>query len=165
MDEVAHALGMDPFEVRRRNLVRADEFPYTSVTGLVYDSGSFLEALELVLEDGGYTEMRELQEQARREGRLLGVGFACYTEQTAHTTTEFIKRGVPIIFGYDSAIVRMDPSGDVSVQVSSHSHGQGHETTFAQIVADELGIPMESIRVSFGDTASTPITGTHLRQP
>lgn len=156
MDEVAHALGMDPFEVRRRNLVRADEFPYTSVTGLVYDSGSFLEALELVLEDGGYTEMRELQEQARREGRLLGVGFACYTEQTAHTTTEFIKRGVPIIFGYDSAIVRMDPSGDVSVQVSSHSHGQGHETTFAQIVADELGIPMESIRVSFGDTASTP---------
>jgi len=156
MDEVAHALGMDPFEVRRRNLVRPDEFPYTSVTGLVYDSGSFLESLDLVIEDGGYAEMRRLQAEARAEGRLLGIGFACYTEQTAHTTNEFIKRGVPIIFGYDSAIVRMDPSGDVIVQVSSHNHGQGHETTFAQIVADELGVPMESVRICFGDTAQTP---------
>jgi carbon-monoxide dehydrogenase large subunit len=156
MDEVGHALGIDPLEVRRRNLIQPDEFPYRSVTGLMYDSGSFLESLELVLEDGGYEEMRKLQEQARLEGRFLGIGFACYTEQTAHTTSEFIKRGVPIIFGYDAAVVRMDPSGDVIVQVSSHSHGQGHETTFAQLVADELGIPLGAIRVSFGDTSATP---------
>jgi carbon-monoxide dehydrogenase large subunit len=156
MDEVAHTLGLDPFEVRRRNLVQPDQFPYTSVTGLVYDSGSFVESLDLVLKDDRYEEMRKLKEQALLEGRYLGIGFACYTEQTAHTTSEFIKRGVPIIFGYDSAIVRMDPSGDVLVQVSSHNHGQGHETTFAQIVADELGVPMGSIRISFGDTSATP---------
>lgn len=156
MDEVAHVLGLDPLEVRRRNIVRPEDFPYTSVTGLVYDSGSLAEALELVIEDGRYEEMRKLQEQARLEGRYLGIGFAHYTEQTAHTTSEFIKRGVPIIFGYDAAIVRMDPSGDVLVQVSSHNHGQGHETTFAQVVADELGVPIESVRVAFGDTSATP---------
>jgi carbon-monoxide dehydrogenase large subunit len=156
MDEVAHALGLDPLEVRRRNLVRDDEFPYESVTGLVYDSGSFHEALEKVCVDGGLEEMRREQREAREQGRLLGVGFACYTEQTAHTTNEFIKRGVPIIFGYDAAIVRMDPSGQVSVHVSTHSHGQGHETTYAQIVADQLGIGLHDVRISFGDTASTP---------
>jgi aerobic carbon-monoxide dehydrogenase large subunit len=156
MDEVANALGLDPLEVRRRNLVRDDEFPYESVTGLVYDSGSFHAALERVCEHGGLDEMRRMQREAAAEGRLLGVGFACYTEQTAHTTNEFIKRGVPIIFGYDSAVVRMDPSGQVSVHVSTHSHGQGHETTYAQIVADQLGVGLGDVRVSFGDTASTP---------
>jgi len=156
MDEVAHALGMDPVEVRRRNLVRPDEFPYTSVTGLVYDSGSFQESLERVCEVGGYEELRREQAEARAEGRYLGIGIACYTEQTAHTTTEFVKRAVPIIFGYDSANVRMDPSGKVTVQTSTHSHGQGHETTIAQVVADRLTIPLEDVRVTFGDTGATP---------
>lgn len=156
MDELAHRLGMDRFEVRRRNLVRTDEFPYTSVTGLVYDSGSFVESMDLVCERGGLDEMRRRQREARAEGRHLGIGFACYTEQTAHTTTEFAKRGVPIIFGYDSATVRMDPSGKVAVHLSTHSHGQGQETSMAQVVADRLGLPLEDVRVSFGDTSSTP---------
>ncbi len=156
MDEVAHALKLDPLEVRRRNLVRDDEFPYESVTGLIYDSGSFHEALEKVCVDADLDGMRAEQAQARAEGRLLGIGFACYTEQTAHTTKEFIKRGVPIIFGYDTATVRMDPSGKVAVHVSTHSHGQGHETTYAQIVADQLGLELADVRIFFGDTASTP---------
>jgi carbon-monoxide dehydrogenase large subunit len=156
MDEVAHATGLDPLEVRRRNLVRDEDFPYESVTGLAYDSGHLHESLEKVCRDGGLEEMRRKQREARADGRMLGIGYACYIEQTAHTTSEFIKRGVPIIFGYDSAIVRMDPSGDVSVHVSTHSHGQGHETTYAQIVADQLGVGMEAVRVHFGDTASTP---------
>jgi carbon-monoxide dehydrogenase large subunit len=156
MDAVATALGMDPLDVRRRNVIQSDEFPYESVTGLVYDSGSMAEALERVLELADYDELRSRQAAARREGRLLGIGLAHYTEQTAHTTTEFIKRGVPIIFGYDSATVRMDPSGQVLMQVSTHSHGQGHETTYAQIVADELAIPLEHVRVQFGDTSATP---------
>jgi aerobic carbon-monoxide dehydrogenase large subunit len=153
MDEVARATGLDPFEVRRRNLVRPDEFPYQSVTGLVYDSGSFHEALEEVCRQADLDGMRAEQERARAEGRLLGIGFACYTEQTAHTTNEFIKRGVPIIFGYDTATVRMDPSGKVAVYVSTHSHGQGHETTYAQIVADQLGLGLGDVKVFFGDTA------------
>jgi carbon-monoxide dehydrogenase large subunit len=100
--------------------------------------------------------MKRDRDRARGEGRYLGIGVACYTEQTAHTTTEFIKRAVPIIFGYDSAIVRMDPSGKVSVHLSTHSHGQGHETTIAQIVADRFTVPLEDVRISFGDTSSTP---------
>jgi aerobic carbon-monoxide dehydrogenase large subunit len=156
IDEVAHALGIDPVDVRRRNLIAADEFPYESITGLVYDSGSFHESLDKLLAESGYEEIRRTQRRARSEGRFLGVGIACYTEQTAHTTTEFAKRGVPIIFGYDSATVRMDPSGAVNVRVSTHSHGQGHETTMAQVVADALVIPLEHVRVTFGDTDSTP---------
>ncbi|HET6547143.1 MAG TPA: xanthine dehydrogenase family protein molybdopterin-binding subunit, partial [Solirubrobacter sp.] len=136
MDEVAHAVGITPAEVRRRNLVRGDEFPYESVTGLIYDSGSFHEALERALEDADEPGLRARQERLRSEGRHLGIGLACYTEQTAHTTKELAKRGVPIIFGYDSATVRMDPSGQVNVMLSTHSHGQGHETTVAQVVAD-----------------------------
>src|SRR5579864_759141 len=156
VDEVAHALGMDPVEVRRRNLVAPDEFPYESITGLVYDSGSFLESLDKLLADSHYEDLRRQQQAARGEGRFLGLGVALYTEQTAHTTTEFAKRGVPIIFGYDSAIVRMDPSGQVNVRVSTHSHGQGHETTMAQVVADRLSLSLEDVRVTFGDTDSTP---------
>jgi aerobic carbon-monoxide dehydrogenase large subunit len=156
MDAVAEALDLDPLDVRRRNVIRSDEFPYESITGLVYDSGSMTEALEKVLELSDYAALRRRQAEARIQGKLLGIGFAHYTEQTAHTTTEFLKRHVPIIFGYDSAAVRMDPSGKVTVQVSSHSHGQGHETTFAQIVADELGLALNDIRVTFGDTSATP---------
>jgi carbon-monoxide dehydrogenase large subunit len=156
MDAVAAALDLDPLDVRRTNVIRSDEFPYESVTGLVYDSGSMAEALDAVLDLAGYDELRRQQAEARAAGRLLGLGFAHYTEQTAHTTTEFIKRGVPIIFGYDSASLRMDPSGQVVVQVSTHSHGQGHETTYAQIVADELGVPLRDVRVQFGDTSATP---------
>ena len=156
MDAVARALDLDPLEVRRRNLVRADQFPYTSITGLVYDSGSFIESLDKISELVDYAELRRQQLEARKEGRLLGIGVGCFTEQTAHATSEFIQRFVPIIFGYDSAAVRMDPSGRVTVQVSTHSHGQGHETTMAQIVADQLSIPLEDVRVGFGDTSSTP---------
>jgi carbon-monoxide dehydrogenase large subunit len=156
LDEVAHALGMDPLEVRRRNLVRAEDYPYESITGLTYDSGSLVESLDEMTERADYAGLRRLQEEGRAEGRHLGIGFACYTEQTAHTTTEFAKRGVPIIFGYDAALLRMDASGTVSVQLSTHSHGQGHETSMAQIVAQELGLRLEDVRVSFGDTEATP---------
>ncbi|MGI5129733.1 xanthine dehydrogenase family protein molybdopterin-binding subunit [Pseudonocardia sp. CA-107938] len=156
MDAVAAELGMDRVEIRKRNLVQPDQFPYESVTGLLYDSGSFTESLDKLLVDGGHAEMVQVQKEAREEGRYLGIGIACYTEQSAHATSEFVKRGVPIIFGYDTSTVRMDPSGQVVVQLSTHSHGQGHETTFAQIVADQLGLSLDDIRVQFGDTAQTP---------
>lgn len=156
LDEVAHRLGMDPLEVRRRNYVQADDFPYTSVTGMIYDSGSFVESLDKVASEADYQGLRREQERAREQGRLLGIGFASYTEQTAHGSAEWAKRGVEIVPGFDTSLVRMDPSGMVTVQLSTHSHGQGHETTIAQIVADELSLPLERIRVLFGDTATAP---------
>ena len=153
MDTVAATLGIDQAEVRRRNLVRPDDFPYTSVTGLIYDSGSMLESLDLALAHADEAAFRKEQADARAVGRYLGLGMAVYTEQTAHTFTEFAKRGIPQTFGYETATVRMDPSGQLTVFLSVHSHGQGLETTMAQIAADALGVDLDSVRVSFGDTA------------
>jgi carbon-monoxide dehydrogenase large subunit len=152
MDAIAEELGLDRAEVRRRNLVTADEFPYTSVTGLVYDSGSFRESLDLALSEAGVAAFRQQQADARAAGRYLGMGMAVYTEQTAHTFVEFAKRGMPMTFGFETATVRMDPSGQVTLHVSVHSHGQGLETTLAQVAADSLGVDMADVRVCFGDT-------------
>ena len=151
MDAVADALGMDPVEVRRRNLIRDDEFPYTSATGFVYDNASLIESLDRVCAEAGYDRMRERRRRARLEGRLLGIGVVTFIEQTAPAVDE----GVPINFRYDSAIVRLDPSGSATVQLGTHSHGQGHETTIAQIVADQLTIPLDRIRILYGDTQQT----------
>jgi carbon-monoxide dehydrogenase large subunit len=152
MDAVAEHVGLDRAEVRRRNLVAPGEFPYTSVTGLVYDSGSYVESLDRVTEQAGAAGFAAEQAAARAEGRLLGLGLAVYTEQTAHTTTEFAKRGIPMVFGYETSRVRMDPSGHATLHVSVHSHGQGLETTLAQVAADALGLDLAAVRVSFGDT-------------
>lgn len=152
MDAIADDLRLDRAEVRRRNLVRPEDFPYTSVTGLYYDSGSYVESLDLALEKAGYDDLRAEQARGREQGRYLGIGVTTYTEQTAHTTTEFMKRGIPMTFGFETATVRMDPSARVTVHASIHSHGQGLETTLAQIAADELGLPLANVRVSFGDT-------------
>jgi aerobic carbon-monoxide dehydrogenase large subunit len=152
IDQVARALDMDRVELRRRNLVRAEDFPYTSVTGMVYDSASLIESLDKVVDQARYREMLARQEKARSEGRYLGVGIATYIEQTAPPGDE----GFPMTFKWESAIVRMDPSGSVTVHLATHSHGQGHETTMAQIVADQLAIPMERIRIFYGDTMTSP---------
>lgn len=153
VDAVAAELDLDPVEVRRRNLVPVEAMPYTSVTGLQYDSGDFEATLDAGLETFDYAGVRERQAAAREQGRYLGIGVASYVEQTAHGTTEFVKRGLPIIFGFDTSRVRMEPSGHVSVHVTTHSHGQGHETSMAQMVADVLAVPIEDVRVHFGDTA------------
>jgi carbon-monoxide dehydrogenase large subunit len=151
MDSVANALGMDPIEVRKRNLIRRDEFPYTSITGFLYDDASLVESLDMVREKAAYEAMRRRQEEARREGRYLGIGVVTFIEQTAPP----VDNGLPLNIRMESAIVRMDPSGSVTVQLGTHSQGQGHETTIAQIVADQLSIPMGDIRVLYGDTQST----------
>ena len=156
LDDAARALGIDPVEIRLRNYVPDDAYPYTAVTGLIYDSASLQASLRRAADHIGYAAFREEQRAARAEGRHLGVGFGTYIEQTAHATNEFVKRGVPIVFGYDTVTVAMDPSGKVAVDSSLHSHGQGHETTFAQIVAERLGVPIGDVRVRFGDTQSAP---------
>lgn len=152
MDAVAQELRIDPVEIRRRNLIPADEMPFTTVTGLEYDSGDFAATFDKACELLDYEQARRHQAAERRNGRYLGIGVGCYVEQTAHGTTEFVKRGLPINFGFDSSRVRMDPSGHVVVHVTSHSHGQGHETSMAQIVADVLDIGIDDVRIKFGDT-------------
>jgi carbon-monoxide dehydrogenase large subunit len=122
------------------------------VTGLVYDSGSFREALELALEHADEPAFRRAQSEDRARGHHRGMGLAVYTEQTAHTFAEFAKRGIAMTFGSETATVRMDPSGKVTVHVSVHSHGQGLETTLAQVAVDSLGVGLDDIRVAFGDT-------------
>lgn len=152
MDAVAHETGIDPLELRRRNLVRADQMPHTTASGLEYDSGDFEATFRKAAEILDYDATREQQEEQRGEGRYLGIGVGSYVEQTAHGAAEFVKRGLPVIFGYDTSRIRIDATGNVLVHPTSHSHGQGHETTIAQVVADALGIEIERIRVVYGDT-------------
>ena len=152
MDRAAHHLGIDRVEIRRRNLLRSDDYPWRSASGLVYDSGSLLESLERVLELGDFSGLLRRQVEDRRAGRLFGIGLAVFTEQTAHTTQEFAQRGVPIVFGYETARVRLDASGTAVVSASIHDHGQGLETTLAQIAAERLGLTLDQVRVEYGDT-------------
>jgi carbon-monoxide dehydrogenase large subunit len=154
VEDVARALGRESLEIRRLNYLQAQDYPYTSVTGMVYDSGSLGPAQEKVVEAIGYANIRAEQRRLRGEGRYLGIGFGSFVEQTAHTPRSM--SGSPISLGYDQVAVAMDPSGQVTVESSLHSHGQGHETILAQVVADRLGVRLEDVRVTFGDTRSAP---------
>jgi aerobic carbon-monoxide dehydrogenase large subunit len=154
MDEIARELGLDPAEVRRRNLIR--EFPYRTAMGLEYDPGSYAESMEKALEHVGYEALRRAPRE-RGGGRVrIGVGVAVYNEQTAHGTPDFEVRGTPIETGYESLALRMDPDGAVVVHTGLQSHGQSYETILAQVVAEELGVEFGTVRVVHGDTASSP---------
>jgi aerobic carbon-monoxide dehydrogenase large subunit len=156
MDQVARELGMDPVEVRRRNMVRSEDFPYHTSSGNVYDRGSYLESLDELETVADLAGLRRWQADQQASGRYIGIGIASFVEQTAHGVAEYVARKVEMIFGYDTAVVRIDPGGHATVLVGIHSHGQGLETTLAQIAADELGLPMKDVRVVFGDTESCP---------
>ena len=143
VDLLARELGMTPIEIRRRNFIPPDAFPYRTATGLTYDSGDYENALARVLEFADYDALRAEQTRLRAEGRYLGIGLVTATE---------ISGGGP----FESADVRVEPSGAVTVSTGISPHGQGEETTFAQIVADELGVAMSDIIVVHGDTARTP---------
>jgi carbon-monoxide dehydrogenase large subunit len=150
----AYELGIEPAELRRRNFVRADEFPYTSATGFVYDSGDYERALDLALERSGYRDLRDEQRRAREEGRLIGIGLASFTEVVgAGPSRDYDILGIKM---FDSAELRVHPTGKAILKLGVKSQGQGHETTFAQIVAHELGIPPEDVLVQEGDTDNTP---------
>jgi carbon-monoxide dehydrogenase large subunit len=156
MQKAAVRVGVDAVEIRRRNLISADEFPYESPTGVVYDPGSYIESLEKCAEALDLSTWRVRQEEARREGRLVGLGFSSFAERTGYGTRTFALRKMGITPGLDNAHLRMDPSGNVTVMVGTCGHGQGHQTTLAQIAADELGIDPKDVLVRQGDTESTP---------
>ena len=155
VDIVAIHLGLDPVQVRRRNLIPPEAFPFRTVTGLTYDSGNYGLLLDRALELAGYRHLRERQEQARQEGRLVGIGVAAYVELGGATPSRAAAlEGSPPL--WEVANVIADPSGSVTIRVGTACHGQGHETTFAQIAASVLDIPLELFRVEFGDTSRDP---------
>jgi len=156
MQKAARRLGISEVEIRRRNLVQADEFPYRAITGLLYDRGSYTESLAKAAGIVDYEHWRERQAQARSAGRLIGLGISCFAERSAYGSEVFAARKMALTPGYENAHIRMDGSGSAIVSVSTHSHGQGHATTFAQVAADQLGIDPRSVIVRYGDTDETP---------
>jgi carbon-monoxide dehydrogenase large subunit len=154
MDKAANEFGIAPDEIRRRNLVRT--FPYTSVTGLVFDEASYLQTLDMAVAAADIPAFRYRQKEARRIGRYLGLGIATFSERTGYGTPAFAARGMEITPGWETVELAMDPSGFVEARIGASPHGQGLRTTLAQIVADELGIAPERVKVVHGDTDRTP---------
>lgn len=148
MDIVAAELKMDPVEVRRKNFPAASEFPFHTATGLDYDSGDYETALDKALDLSGYAKLREEQTKARAEGKIIGIGMSSYVEICALGPSQAMPAG-----GWESATVRIEPTGKVTVMTGASPHGQGQETSFAQIAADELGVDLHDITVIHGDTA------------
>ena len=142
MDTAARTLGLDPAELRRRNFIPANRFPYRTITGQSYDSGDYPQALDRALAAADYTGLRRRQAERRARGEIVGVGLASYVE--------------PCALGWESGSIRVERSGRVTAITGSSAHGQGHETTFAQVVADHLGVTPDEVTVLHGDTRSGP---------
>jgi carbon-monoxide dehydrogenase large subunit len=155
IDAVARALALDPVEVRRRNMLDERDLPYTTATALRYRSVYPRETLERALAGFDYAERRREQAAARGAGRIVGIGVATYVEPNTYGS-EFYKTAGIAGSGHDAALVRIEPSGAVSAQIGVVSQGQGHLTTVAQALADELAVPIDTVRVHAGDTAAAP---------
>src|SRR5262249_46023083 len=142
MDTAARALGMDPAEIRIRNFIAAKDFPFRTATGQVYDSGDYRLALETAMAAADYEGLRRAQAERRKRGEIVGIGLCSYVE--------------PCALGWESGSIKVERSGRVTAITGSSAHGQGHETTFAQIVADHLGVTPDDVVVVHGDTRSGP---------
>jgi carbon-monoxide dehydrogenase large subunit len=154
MDVAAKRLGIDPIEIRRRNLI--ESFPHRSPTGLVYDEGSYKEAMEVAVKALDVPAFRKRQAEARAAGRYVGIGFSVFSERTGYGTPAYAARGMDIVPGYELVECAMDPSGFVEVRIGSSPHGQGLKTALAQLISDELGVDPSKVRVISGDTDATP---------
>ena len=162
IDAIARQVGREPWEVRHDNLVPASAMPYDNVTRKHYDSGDYQKSLLLAKERIEFDRWRERQKRGEADGRRIGIGFATYCEQSAHGTAVFASWGLPLVPGFDQATVRVTPDGGLEVRVGVHSHGQGMETTLAQVANEILGVDIARIRVIHGDTGQTPYsTGTY----
>jgi carbon-monoxide dehydrogenase large subunit len=148
VDMLADELNMDPAEIRLKNFVHNDEFPFPTATGLTYDSGDYAAPLKKVLDMAGYEKLRAEQEEGRKQGKLMGIGISTYGEICALGPSPATPAG-----GWESATVKIEPTGKVTVLTGASPHGQGEETTFAQIAADELGVGIDDVLVVHGDTS------------
>jgi carbon-monoxide dehydrogenase large subunit len=157
MDELAHELGMDPMELRRKNWITHEEFPFTTVCGLTYDSGNYEAATDRALELIGWDELRAEQQQRRerKDPVQLGLGISTFTEMCGLAPSRVLGSLAYGAGGWESASVRMLATGKVEVVTGSSAHGQGHETAFSQIVADRLGVAFEDVVIIHGDTQSS----------
>ncbi|MEM4354367.1 MAG: xanthine dehydrogenase family protein molybdopterin-binding subunit [Candidatus Caldarchaeum sp.] len=156
MNDAAQQLGLDPAEIRRRNLIPAEAMPYKNIHGIIYDSGNYPKSLEEALKLSRYQEWRVRQKEALKEGRLIGIGLAMYVEYTTPSSERLDKGLGWEVGGYDSATVRVEPEGKVVVLTGTASQGQGHYTVYAQIAADYLGANMDDVTVFEGDSKTCP---------
>lgn len=156
VDIAARRLNMDPVAIRRKNFIPSEEFPYQTPVAFLYDSGNYHGLFDKAVEKFDYDEMRRQQEQARAEGRIVGIGVAGCIEASGPAPSQVAGSLGSAVGFWESGHIRVHPSGKVSAFTGSHSHGQGHETTFAQVVADELGVDLEDVEVVHGDTARVP---------
>jgi len=151
LDLVAAELKKDPADVRRKNFPKLSEFPYATPTGVIYDSANYPRSLDLALKLADYKKLRQEQAKARKEGRVMGIGLSTYVEICAMGPSSAMPAG-----GWESATVRIEPSGMVNIMTGSSPHGQGQETSFAQLGADILGLEPDDVNVIHGDTSAVP---------
>jgi carbon-monoxide dehydrogenase large subunit len=154
MDRAAEQIGLDPAEIRRRNLVH--KFPHTTPTGLVYDDASYIATMEAALRAADVPAFRARQRAARAAGRHLGLGISTFCERTGYGSAAFAARGMDVQPGWENVDMRMDSHGFVTARIGASPHGQGLRTTLAQIIADTLGIAPSQIQIVHGDTDDTP---------
>lgn len=161
LDAIARKAGIEPYQLRAKNLVKPEQMPFHNITGKHFDSGDYPQSLHRAVAAIGLDAVRGRQRRSEPDGRLVGVGFATYCEQAAHGTSVYSGWGIPMVPGYEQATARLTPDGGLELRVGVHSHGQSLETTLAQIAHEILGIDIARIKVVHGDTAMTPYsTGT-----
>ncbi len=161
LDAVAREIGMEPHALRAKNLVRPEQMPFDNITKKHFDSGDYPESLRRAVAAIDVPAIRERQKRGEPDRRLIGVGFATYCEQAAHGTSVYYGWGIPMVPGHEQATARLTPDGGLELRVGVHSHGQGLETTLAQVAHEILGVDVRKIKVVHGDTALTPYsTGT-----
>ena len=156
IDKMCRELNLDPFEVRRKNLLTPDQFPYTTPVGLVYDTGNYQATLDKAIELGDVAGFEARRAESAKRGKLRGMGLSTWIEACGIAPSHLVGVLGARVGLYDAATVRVNATGTISVMTGAHSHGQGHETVFPQIVADKLGIPESSVEIVHGDTAKIP---------
>ncbi len=156
IDAVAVAVQRKPEEVRVENMVPPSAMPYETATHKLYDSGDYPECARRAIAAIDFDAVRQRQQAGEADGRLIGVGMASYTEQSAHGTAEWVARGLPVVFGFEPALARFTPDGQLLLFVGIQNHGQGLETTLAQVAHEELGIAVEQVTVRHGDSSVSP---------
>jgi carbon-monoxide dehydrogenase large subunit len=162
VEEAAREMGIDPVELRRRNFIPADAFPYQTQVALLYDSGNYAGSMDQAVDLIDYAGFAARRDASKASGKLRGIGFSAYIEACGIAPSAVVGSLGAGVGLYESAQVRFNPTGNVTVFVGSHAHGQGHETTFAQIVSDRLGVPIENVEIVHGDTAKIPFAmGTY----